>query len=44
MVDVIATMPGENEGNVVVAELCATRRAEQTEAGAKATPVSAAAR
>lgn len=35
-----ATMPGENEGNGVVAELCATRLAEQAEAGAKATPVS----
>ena len=39
-----ATMPGENEGNGVVAELCATRLAEQAEAGAKATPVSAVAR
>ena len=34
-----ATMPGEKEANSVVAEMCASRLAEQAEA-AKATPVS----
>lgn len=36
-----ATMPGENEANIVVAELCANSLAEQAEAAAKARPVSA---
>lgn len=36
-----ATMPGENEANTVVAELCANTLAEQAEGAAKATPVSA---
>jgi hypothetical protein len=35
-----ATMPGEKEANSVVAEMCATRLAEQAETAAKATPVS----
>lgn len=39
-----ATMPGEKEASYVVAEMCASRLAEQAEAGAKATPVSAVAR
>jgi hypothetical protein len=34
-----ATMPGEKEANGVVAEMCATRLAEQSQA-ARATPVS----
>ena len=35
-----ATMPGEKEANSVVAEMCATRLADQAEPAAKATPVS----
>jgi hypothetical protein len=38
-----ATMPGEKEANGVVAEMCATRLAEDAQAAAKATPVSAVA-
>lgn len=36
-----ATMPGENEANTVVAELCANSLAERAEVAAKAQPVSA---
>lgn len=36
-----ATMPGENEANTVVAEICANSLAEQADAVAKAQPVSA---
>lgn len=36
-----ATMPGEQEANGAVAEMCATRLAEQAAAAARATPVGA---
>ena len=39
-----ATMPGETEASSTVAALCATRLAEQAEASARGTPLSAAAR
>jgi len=35
-----ATMPGEKEASFVVAEMCASRLAEQTDAAGQATPVS----
>jgi hypothetical protein len=39
-----ATMPGDSEASSTVAALCATRLAEQAEASARGTPLSATAR